>query len=174
MRTTCFAALALAAAPATAAAPDTAEGLCTATGTITFHEPIGNEPRRASFTDAAEARCTGTVNGQPGEDELVLLRAEGSGTMGCTATSSVDHGVMTFTRNTADPADDVEIDYIAESTGGLTQLVSRVRGAVSGEVLAHVNFLPYGSQEQLEQCAAGTLRSVRYDMEGQTLSPLAG
>src|SRR4051812_40412200 len=126
-RSTCLAALtalALAAAPATASAPDTAKGFCTATGTITFLEPIGNSPRQASFTDSAEGRCTGTLNGQPGTDEPFTLRARGSGLMGCTATNSVDRGVMTFTRGTATRKDDIEISYVAESTGGLTQLVS--------------------------------------------------
>jgi hypothetical protein len=81
---------------------------------------------------------------------------------------------MTFTRNTRTRRDDVQIGYIAESRGGLTQIVSRVRGEVSGEIIAHVNFLPYGDQQQLADCDAGTLRSVRYDMEGQTLTPLVG
>ena len=131
-------------------------------------------PGWTTFTDYAEARCTGTVNGEPSRDERVILRAEGAGMMGCAATHAVDRGVMTFTRNTTTRRDGVRISYMAESQGGLTQLVSRVRGAVSGEVIAHVNFLPYGSQEQLQACDAGTLRSVRYDMEGQTVTPLVG
>jgi hypothetical protein len=56
--------------------------------------------------------------------ERVILRAKGAGMMGCTATQAVDRGVMTFTRNTRTKRDDVRISYIAESQGGLTQLVS--------------------------------------------------
>ena len=103
------------ASPASAA--NTADGFCTATGTITFGSPIGNTPIFTTFTDRAEARCTGTVNGVPGTDERVILRAKGAGMMGCTATQAVDRGVMRFTRNTRTKTDDVKISYIAESAG---------------------------------------------------------
>ena len=165
------AALLYSAAPAAAA--NTAEGFCTATGTITFLKPIGNQPRQTAFTDHAEGVCTGTVNGQSGT-ERIKLDAVGSGMMGCAATLSTDHGVITFTRNTPTTRDDLHLRYIAEARGGLTQIVARVRGAISGESISHVNFLPYGSQQQIDQCNAGTLRSVRYDLESQTLTPLVG
>jgi hypothetical protein len=157
-----------------AGAANSADGFCTATGTITFLAPIGNTPRATAFTDHAAGHCSGSVNGVSGTNQPITLDASGSGLMGCSASTSTDRGVLTVTRGTRTTRDDVRIHYVAESHGGLTQLVSRVRGAVSGESIAHVNFLPYGSQTQIDQCNAGTLRTIKYDLESQTITPLVG
>ena len=74
--------------------------------------------------------------------------------------------------------DALRVTEMAEENRRLRRLLALKEAlplaTVSGEVIAHVNFLPYGSQEQLQACDAGTLRSVRYDKEGQTVTPLVG
>jgi hypothetical protein len=63
---------------------------------------------------------------------------------------------------------------VAESTGGLTQFVSRSRGVISGEGVGYFNFLTYGDPSTLTACDAGTLASARYDAVTQTLTPNTG
>ena len=151
---------------------DTSSGRCRGTGRITFAEPIGFAPEQTTFTDRAELTCTGFVNGEFMANERVLLRAAGGGLLSCTANRVTDPGKLIFTRNTATTADDVVIDYIAESQGIFGQVVSRVRGRVSGESVGTVNFR--GDESTLRECGAGTSRGGVYDTVGQTITPLVG
>ena len=151
---------------------DTSSGRCRGTGRITFAEPIGFAPEQTTFTDRAELTCTGFVNGEFMANERVLLRAAGGGLLSCTANRVTDPGKLIFTRNTATTADDVVIDYIAESQGIFGQVVSRVRGRVSGESVGTVNFR--GDDSTLQECGAGTSRGGVYDTVGQTITPLVG
>ena len=58
--------------------------------------------------------------------------------------------------------------------GGLTQFVAHSTGAVSGEAVVEVDFLPYFDQATMAACQAGTLGSARYDLIARTITPLVG
>ena len=149
-----------------------ASGTCHMTGRITFADSVGSEPEHTTFTDFAAGTGTGTVNGRFMANERTFLRAAGGGLLSCGANRVTDPGTMTFTRNTATRADDVEIDYIAHSQGVFGQVVSRIRGRVSGESIGSVRFR--GDEEALSACQAGTYRGGVYDTDGQTITPLVG
>lgn len=163
----------LAPAPAVASA-DRAEGTCTIVGRLTFATPIGNEPHETRYEDRATGTCDGTVNGVRDDDAPVVLRAKGVGTLSCVANRGVSHGTLTFTHGTSQHRDDVTIDYIAESTGALSQFVSRIRGRKGGESVAEVDFLTLNDEETLSACADGTLESIAYRSTGTTITPLVG
>jgi hypothetical protein len=112
------------------------------------------------------------VNGEFMANERVLLRGAGGGLLSCTVNRVTDPGKLIYTRNTATTKDDVEIDYIAESQGIFGQVVSRVRGRVSGESVGTVNFR--GDESSLRACAEGTSRGGDYEAVGQTITPLVG
>ena len=120
----------------------------------------------------AAGTCTGFVNGEFMANERTLLRGAGGGLLSCGAARTISKGTLTYTRNTATTADDVEVDYIAESQGTFGQIVSRVRGRVSGESVGTVNFR--GDESSLRECEAGTSRGGIYDTVGQSITPLVG
>ena len=151
---------------------DVASGRCHMTGRITFRDPVGFPPEFTTFTDYAEGTCTGTVNGKFMANERAFLRVAGGGLLSCGANRVVDPGVMTFTRNTATRADDVEIDYVAYSQGAFGQVASRIRGRVSGEAVASVRFR--GDEQAAQDCAAGRFRGGVYDTDSRTITPLVG
>jgi hypothetical protein len=167
-----LAAVSLPASPAAAA--NTLEGTCRLSGQFKFDEPLGNELRRTGFRDRASGTCTGTLNGVPVDDAPVVLRATGSGTVSCLAGHTTSSGWATFTRGTEGDVDDVRIRFWTEATGGLTQFAARFGGAVSGEGVAYVNFLPYADESALAACQAGTLKSARYDLVTRTVTPMVG
>jgi hypothetical protein len=172
---TATAALALVAVPATGAeAANTVEGRCTLRGELTFDPPLANQPAFVRYRDHSTGTCTGTLNGVPHTDAPVVLRGEGAGTLGCLFGRTLTRGTVTFTQGTRKRQDDVSIAYWAESTGGLTQFVSRSHGAISGEGIGYFNFLPYGDENTLAACEAGTLTSAGYEAVTQTLTPNVG
>jgi hypothetical protein len=157
-----------------AAAANSLEGTCRLSGQFRFDEPLGNELRETGFRDHASGTCTGTLNGVPVEDAPVVLRAEGSGAVSCLAGHTTSSGSATFTRGTEGDADDVRIRFWTEASGGLTQFAARFGGAVSGQGIAYVNFLPYADESALAACQAGTLHSARYDLVTRTITPMVG
>jgi hypothetical protein len=159
-------------APSTSSAADTTEGSCRMTGEIVFGEPVGLEAERTTFTDFARGTCTGTVNGEFMANERVRLRANGRGLLGCSSTRAHSTGFMRFTRNTPTRTDDVRIGYTSRSRGSFGQIVSRVRGRVSGRAIANVRFR--GDETTLRECQQGTFRGGTYDMDGRTVTPLVG
>jgi hypothetical protein len=161
-------------APSPAGAANTLDGSCTVSGKLEFDPPLGNEPLATSFRDQASGTCTGTLNGVPQVDAPVVIRGKGSGTLGCVAGRATNLGKLIFTRGTKNDADDVKIDFVAETTGGLLEFVGTFRGAVSGTGIAHVNFLPYADESGLAACESGTLASARYDLFARTVSPFVG
>jgi hypothetical protein len=151
---------------------DTAFGNCQMTGKIRFADPLGPELRETSFTDYAEGTCTGTVNGEFMANERVSLRAEGSGLLSCAANRVTSTGTFFYTRNTPTRSDDVEVDYIAESQGVFGQVVSKVRGRVSGEAVGFVHF--HGEESHLRECEQGKFRGGTYDAVGEAITPMVG
>ena len=155
-------------APAQAAqGPNTFEGSCRLTGELTFAEPLGNELRTTSFTDTAAGTCSGTLNGVPGDAIPVVNSVTGSGTFSCLAGHATSADTLTFARH-------YPIDIFTDTTGGLTQFVAQSRGAVSGDAVVEVNFLPYFDESTQAACQAGTLGSARYDLIARTITPLVG
>ena len=153
---------------ASAATSNRFEGTCTLTGELTFDRPLGNESRQTGFRDRAAGTCAGKLNDSYHEGLQVEIRARGSGDLGCLTGHSTSSGTLTFT------ADKARIRFFTDTTGGLTQFASRFRGAVSGEGVAEVNFLPYADESTTAACQAGTLASARYDLFARTTSPLVG
>jgi hypothetical protein len=151
-----------------ASAADRFEGSCSLTGELRFDQPLGNELSQSGFRDRASGTCTGTLNGVSRANTPVAIRAQGSGTLSCLAGHTTGSGTLTFTAETA------KIRFFTDTTGGLTQFASRFRGAVSGEGVARVNFLPYADQSTMASCQAGTLESARYDLSARTTTPLVG
>ena len=154
-----------------AAAANSMEGTCTLSGQFQFDEPLGNEPRETGFKDRASGTCTGTLNGVAEHDMPVVLRARGSGSLSCLAGHTTSSGTATFNPSIGG---DVEIRFWTDASGGLTQFTARFGGAVSGEGLAYVNFLPYADQSVMAACQAGMLGSARYDLVTRTITPMVG
>jgi hypothetical protein len=161
-------------APSPAAATNTVEGTCTLSGRLTFDEPFGNELRETGFRDYATGTCTGTLNGVSQMDAPVVIRSSGSGVLSCLAGRVASTGTLTFTRGTKDDRDDARIRYATETTGALLEFVSTPRGIVSGQGIAHVNFLPYADEEAFAACEAGTFGTARYDLLVRTITPIVG
>lgn len=159
----------LAVLPAAPAAAQTFEGRCSLTGELAFDPPMAGVPGPVSYTDHATGACTGTLGGEPIDAEPVELSGHGAGTLGCLAGRSTTSGTLRFERGTEDAADDVVLPYEAESTGGLTQFVSRT---VSEDyvTVGRFDFLPYGDESTLRACEAGTLTSARYDGLTETIA----
>jgi hypothetical protein len=67
-----------------------------------------------------------------------------------------------------------KIHIFVDAAFGLTQAVGHFRGAVSGDGVVEVNFLPYFDQSTQAACQAGTLGSARYDLIAHTITPLVG
>jgi hypothetical protein len=161
--------------PASAAmAATTFEGSCSFSGQFTFDPPLGNLPRETRFSDAATGTCTGTLNGEPQNRAPIVIRAEGYGSLGCLAGRGTNAGTLSFTLGTKRRSDDVSLGFSTATAGALTQFVASVEGAISGEGVAHVNFLPYADQAALEACEAGDLAMARYDVVVQTITPFVG
>jgi hypothetical protein len=164
--------LVVSAAAATPAAnadkgPNTFEGTCRLSGELVFDEPLGNELRTTTFTDTASGTCSGALNGVPGDAIPVVNSVTGSGTLSCLAGQTMTDDTLTFARR-------YPIRIFTDATGGLTQFVARSTGAVSGEAVVEVDFLPYFDQSTMEACQAGTLTSARYDLVARTVTPLVG
>lgn len=165
-------ALAATAAPAAAAPGDQVR--CAIAGETTFDQPFGNEPREVTYRDKASGTCSGTLNGEAIADEPVVMRGEGSGTIGCLVGKTGGfEGRMTYTRGTESPADDVVVRFTAESTGALAQFVSVIRLEDGGVGVGHVDYFPRGESDLAERCAAGTVTRVPYTATAQTLTPIA-
>jgi hypothetical protein len=157
-----------------AAGANTLEGSCSLSGRLQFDPPLSNELREAGFQDRATGTCTGTLNGAAQRDTPVVLRAKGSGTLSCLAGHTTSSGTLAFTRGTESQADDVKISFFTDTSGGLTQFASKFEGAVSGEGIAYVSFLPSADESALAECEAGTFDSARYDLQAQTITPVVG
>jgi hypothetical protein len=151
---------------------DTASGTCHMTGEITFKDPIGLEPEYTAFTDYAEGTCTGTVNGEYMANERAYMRGRGDGLLSCAANRVVDEGVFVYTRNTPTSSDDVEIDYTSESQGVAGQIVSTMRGRVSGRTISYGQFRDDG--QAVEECEAGKFRGGTFDVDGTSVTPMVG
>jgi hypothetical protein len=136
-------------------------------GELTFDEPLGNELRTTTFTDIASGTCSGTLNGVAREAIPVVNSVSGSGTLSCLAGQTTTADTLTFARH-------YPIRIFTEAAGGLTQFVARSTGAVSGEAVVEVNFLPYFDESTQAACQAGTLTSARYDLLARTVTPLVG
>jgi hypothetical protein len=157
-----------------ALAANTLEGTCTLSGELAFDPPLGNDLRPTNLRDEASGACTGTLNGVPQQDAPVVIRAKGSGTLSCLDGHTTTTGTLTFTRGTRSELDDAKIRFWTDTTGGVTQFASRFGGAVSGQGIAYVNFLPYAGESALTACQAGTFDSARYDLLARTMMPVVG
>jgi hypothetical protein len=157
------------ATPAATAAkgPNTFEGTCKLTGELVFDEPLGNELRTTTFTDTASGTCSGTLNGVSGDNIPVVNSVTGSGTLSCLAGQTMTDDTLTFARH-------YPIRIFTDAAGGLTQFVAHSTGAVSGEAVVEVDFLPYFDEATMAACQAGTLTSARYDLIARTITPLVG
>jgi hypothetical protein len=153
--------------PVRAGAVSTFDGACRLTGELKFREPLGNEPRATTFTDTATGTCTGTLNGGFVNDVPVANRASGSGTLGCLAGHATTTDLLTFAQRN-------RLRILTDITGGLTQFGGPFSGAVSGDGVVEVNFLPYTDPALLEACQAGALRTARYDLVARTITPVVG
>jgi hypothetical protein len=155
--------------PAATAAkgPNTFEGTCRLSGELVFDEPLGNELRTTTFTDTASGECSGTLNGVPGDAIPVVNSVTGSATLSCLAGTAMTADTLTFARH-------YPIHIFTDSAGSLTQFVAHSTGAVSGDAVVEVDFLPYFDQSTQAACQAGTLRSARYDLTARTITPLVG
>jgi hypothetical protein len=155
-------------APAGAATgPNTFDGSCRLSGEFQFDVPLGNEPRRTTFTDTAAGTCSGTLNGVPGDAIPVVNSVSGSATLSCLAGQTSTADTLTFAHR-------FKIHIFVDAAFGLTQAVGNFRGAVSGAGVVEVNFLPYFDQATMAACQAGTLSSARYDLIAHTTTPLVG
>ena len=153
--------------PASASPTHTLEGTCTVSGQLTFQPPLGNELRPTALRDAASGTCTGTLDGVAVQDAPVSVRANGGGDLSCLAGHTTTTGTITF-------ANGARIRFWTDTSGALTQFVSRWGGAVSGTGVAYVSFLAHADQAALAACQAGTFRAARYDMVARTITPVAG
>jgi hypothetical protein len=147
--------------------PNTFEGTCSLSGEMVFDPPLGNELRTTTFTDTASGTCDGTLNGVPGTDIPVVNSVSGSGTLSCLAGETSTDDTLTFARH-------YPIRIFTDAVGGLTQFTAYTRGAVSGQSVEEVNFLPYFDEADQAACQAGTLSSARYDLIAHTITPLVG
>ena len=147
--------------------PNTFEGTCELSGELVFDPPIGNELRTTTFTDSASGTCSGTLNGIPEENIPVVNSVSGSGTLSCLAGETMSDDTLTFARR-------YPLRIFTDGVGGLTQFTAYTRGAVSGESVEEVNFLPYFDEATQAACQAGTLSSARYDLSAHTITPLVG
>lgn len=156
-------------APAAIAAkgPNTFEGTCTLSGKLVFDPPLGNVVRLTTFTDTASGTCDGTLNGVPGTDIPIVNSVSGSGTLSCLAGETTSDDTLTFAHR-------FPIHIFTNGVGGLTQFTAYSKGAVSGESVEEVNFLPYFDEATFAACQAGTLSSARYDLIARTVTPLVG
>jgi len=150
-----------------ARAPNVFEGTCTLSGQLVFDQPLGNDLRTTTFTDTASGTCNGTLNGVYGDNIPVVNTVSGSGTLSCVAGTTTTDDTLTFARH-------YPLRIFTHAVGGLTQFVARSTGAVSGEAVVEVDFLPYFDQATMAACQAGTLGSARYDLIAHTISPLVG
>jgi hypothetical protein len=146
---------------------NTFDGTCKLSGRLTFAQPLGNEPRSTTLQDTAAGTCTGTLNGVRLQDAPVRNRAVGSGTLSCLAGSATTSDTLTFPHG-------IRVHFTTDTAGGLTQFAARFAGAVAGEGVVHVSFLPYLDQAALAACQAGTFRTARYDLEARTVTPVVG
>jgi hypothetical protein len=97
----------------------------------------------------------------------VVNRVSGTASLSCAAGHASSADTLIFARR-------YPIHIFTESAGGLTQFVAHSRGAISGDAIVEVNFLPYFDQTTLAACQAGTLHSARYDLIARTITPLVG
>jgi hypothetical protein len=156
-----------AAAASAAKGPNTFDGTCSLSGELVFDQPLGNELRTTTFTDTASGTCSGTLNGVSGDSIPVTNSVTGSGTLSCLAGQTTTDDTLTFARR-------YPIRIFTDAVGGLTQFAAHSTGAVSGEAVVEVNFLPYFDQSTMAACQAGTLTSARYDLIAHTITPLVG
>jgi hypothetical protein len=154
-------------APAAAKGPNTFEGTCRLTGELVFDQPLGNELRTTTFTDTASGTCSGELNGVAADTIPVVNNVTGSGTLSCLAGETTTDDTLTFARH-------YPLRIFTDAVGGLTQFVAHSTGAVSGEAIVEVDFLPYFDQSTTAACQAGTLKSARYDLIARTITPLVG
>ena len=160
--------------PSSAAAANTMDATCTLSGRLDFEPPLSNELRDIAFRDHASGSCTGSLNGVPEEEAPVVLRARGSGTASCLGGHTTSSGTLTFTRGTKGDADDVKIRFFTDMTGAALQATGAFRGAISGEGIAYVTFLPYADEAAMAACETGSLGSARYDLLARTITPVVG
>src|SRR4051794_18315978 len=110
-----MAAFAWGAAPAGAATgPNTFEGRCNITGEFHFDQPIGNEPRSTTFTDAAAGTCSGSLNGVPIDGMPVVNDVTGAATLSCLAGQTSTADTLTFGHRS-------KIHMLVDAAFGLTQ-----------------------------------------------------
>jgi hypothetical protein len=156
-----------AASAGAAKGPNAFEGTCRLSGVLVFDQPLGNELRTTTFSDTASGTCSGTLNGVPGDSIPVVNSVTGEGTLSCLAGETMTDDTLTFARH-------YPIRIFTDAVGGLTQFAAHSTGAVSGEAVVEVDFLPYFDQSTMAACQAGTLSSARYDLTAHTITPLVG
>jgi hypothetical protein len=156
-----------AASASAAKGPNAFEGTCRLSGVLVFDQPLGNELRTTTFSDTASGTCSGTLNGVPGDSIPVVNSVTGTGTLSCLAGETTTDDTLTFARH-------YPIRIFTKAVGGLTQFAAHSTGAVSGEAVVEVDFLPYFDQSTMAACQAGTLSSARYDLIARTITPLVG
>jgi len=154
-------------AAATRSRPNSFEGSCRLSGDLVFAKPLGNYVRTTTLRDRATGTCTGKLNGVPVHEIPVVNRVTGTATASCATGTAHTVDTLIFARR-------VRIVIYTDSFFAATQGVAHTTGRVSGHSVEHVSLLPYTDQSTLAACQAGTLRSARYDLEAQTVTPLVG
>jgi len=155
------------AAKATQSWANSFEGSCKLSGDFVFERPIGPMPQTMSFADSATGTCSGKLNGIQRDSIPVVNTVSGWGTFSCSFADAHTADTLMFAKR-------YPIHIFTDSVGALTQIVAHSSGAVSGDSIEHVSILPYTDSSTLEECQAGALRSIRYDLDAQTLTPLVG
>jgi hypothetical protein len=107
------------------------------------------------------------LNGRFVTGAPVANRASGSGTLSCLTGHATTTDRLTFAQRN-------RLRILTDITGGLTQFGGRFTGAVSGNGVVEVNFLPYTDPALLAACQAGALGAARYDLVARTITPVVG
>jgi hypothetical protein len=143
------------------------EGSCHLTGDLNLDSPLGADLGPTTFSGTGTGTCTGSLNGGPTEDHQTLNRISGLGSLSCAAGHTLTDDVLIFDHKTP-------IRVFTDTVFGATQGVGHFAGAISGDGVVEVNLLPYFDQSILDQCQAGTLTQIRYDLTARTLTPMVG
>jgi hypothetical protein len=143
------------------------EGSCHLTGNIDLDAPLGADLGPTSFSGTGTGICTGSLNGGPSADHKTINQISGLGSLSCAAGHTLTDDVLIFDHNT-------RIRVFTDTVFGATQGVGHFAGAISGDGIVEVNLLPYFDQAVMDECQAGTLTRVRYDMTARTLNPMVG
>jgi|tagenome__1003787_1003787.scaffolds.fasta_scaffold20987629_4 hypothetical protein len=157
-------------------APSSFDGSCELDGVLRFGTAIGNSPTQSTWAVDAAGPCSGTLNGRSVADDPVTTHFVGTGNLSCTASYAPPGGpgTITFSQGTRARSDDVTIGFTFGTflQAGIKSAPWTESGNVSGQTVGQSSF-PL-SQDLLDSCNAGTLRSVPVHLSSRTLGPFVG